>query len=105
MVVLFIQAILAAKSSSGYHLNGLFVGSEGTLGCFTELTLQVYGIPEFETAARAVFPSVKSAVDAVTSILQAGIPIARVELVDEAIHSNKSITIARQITRLNQHYF
>ncbi len=74
---------LAAKSSSGYHLNGLFVGSEGTLGCFTELTLQVYGIPEFESAARAVFPSVKNAVDAVTSILQAGIPIARVELVDE----------------------
>lgn len=74
---------LAAKSSSGYHLNGLFVGSEGTLGCFTELTLQVYGIPEFETAARAVFPTVKSAVDAVASILQAGIPIARVELVDE----------------------
>ncbi|MFJ8262401.1 FAD-binding oxidoreductase [Rummeliibacillus sp. NPDC094406] len=74
---------LAAKSSSGYHLNSLFVGSEGTLGCFTELTLKVYGIPEFETAARAVFPTVKSAVDAVTSILQAGIPIARVELVDE----------------------
>ncbi len=48
---------LAAKSSSGYHLNGLFVGSEGTLGCFTELTLKVYGIPEFEMAARAVFPT------------------------------------------------
>jgi len=74
---------LAAKSASGYHLNGLFVGSEGTLGCFTELTLKVYGIPEFTTAARAVFPTVKNAVEAVTSILQAGIPIARVELVDE----------------------
>lgn len=74
---------LAAKSSSGYHLNGLFVGSEGTLGCFTELTLKVYGIPEFTTAARAVFPTVQNAVEAVTSILQAGIPIARVELVDE----------------------
>lgn len=75
---------LAAKSASGFHLNGLFVGSEGTLGCFTELTLKVYGIPEFTTAARAVFPSVKKAVEAVTSILQAGIPIARVELVDES---------------------
>lgn len=74
---------LAAKSSSGYHLNGLFVGSEGTLGCFTELTLKVYGIPEFETAARAVFRTVENAIAAVTSILQVGIPIARVELVDE----------------------
>ncbi|MGH2317772.1 FAD-binding oxidoreductase [Planococcus sp. SE5232] len=73
----------AAKSSSGLHLNGLFVGSEGTLGCFTEMTLRVYGIPEFITAARASFPTVKDAVEAVVSILQAGIPIARVELVDE----------------------
>ncbi|ANU11925.1 2-hydroxy-acid oxidase [Planococcus antarcticus DSM 14505] len=73
----------AAKSSSGLHLNGLFVGSEGTLGCFTEMTLRVYGIPEFITAARASFATVKDAVEAVVSILQAGIPIARVELVDE----------------------
>ena len=75
---------LAAKSSSGYHLNGLFVGSEGTLGCFTELTLRVYGIPEHVVAARASFSTMKDAVEAVVSILQAGIPIARVELVDEA---------------------
>lgn len=74
---------MAAKSASGLHLNGLFVGSEGILGCFTELTLRVYGIPEFTTAARASFPSVHDAVEAVVSILQAGIPIARVELVDE----------------------
>ncbi|MGM0898554.1 MAG: FAD-binding oxidoreductase [Bacillota bacterium] len=73
----------AAKSSSGLHLNGLFVGSEGTLGCFTEMTLRVYGIPEFTTAARASFETVKDAVEAVVSISQAGIPIARVELVDE----------------------
>lgn len=73
----------AAKSSSGLHLNGLFTGSEGTLGCFTELTLKVYGIPEHVSAARASFPTVKDAVEAVVSILQAGIPIARVELVDE----------------------
>ncbi|WP_269409810.1 FAD-binding oxidoreductase [Lentibacillus daqui] len=73
---------LAAKSSSGYHLNGLFVGSEGTLGCFTELTLRVYGIPEYTMAARASFHSVDDAVEAVTAILQAGVPIARVELAD-----------------------
>ncbi|TWT09359.1 FAD-binding oxidoreductase [Planomicrobium sp. CPCC 101079] len=74
---------LAAKSSSGFHLNGLFTGSEGTLGCFTELTLRVYGIPEHVAAARASFPTIQDAVEAVVSILQAGIPIARVELVDE----------------------
>ncbi|MCI0765244.1 FAD-linked oxidase C-terminal domain-containing protein [Bacillus sp. TL12] len=74
---------LAAKSSSGYHLNGIFVGSEGTLGCFTELTLRVYGIPEHTMAARASFPTVNDAVEAVIDILQAGIPIARIELVDE----------------------
>lgn len=74
---------LAAKSSSGYHLNGLFVGSEGTLGCFTELTLRVYGIPEHVMAARASFPTLTHAVEAVVSILQSGVPIARVELVDE----------------------
>lgn len=75
---------LAAKSSSGYHLNGLFVGSEGTLGIFTELTLRVFGIPEYIMAARATFPDFPSAIQAVTSILQAGIPIARVEFVDDA---------------------
>lgn len=75
---------LAAKSASGYHLNGLFVGSEGTLGCFTELTLQVYGIPEHIVAARATFSDLTNAIESVTSILQAGIPIARVEFVDEA---------------------
>ncbi|GEN87521.1 FAD-linked oxidase C-terminal domain-containing protein [Oceanobacillus sojae] len=85
---------LAAKSSSGYHLNGLFIGSEGTLGCFTELTLQVYGIPEHIVAARATFPSLTNAIEAVTSILHAGIPIARVEFVDEA-----SVT---QINKFNE---
>jgi D-lactate dehydrogenase (cytochrome) len=74
---------LAQKSSSGYNLNSLFVGSEGTLGCITELTLRVYGIPEHIVAARASFPHIDDAVEAVVSILQAGIPIARVELVDE----------------------
>ncbi|AXF56709.1 FAD-binding oxidoreductase [Salicibibacter kimchii] len=74
---------LAAKSSSGYNLNSLFVGSEGTLGCFTELTIKVSGIPEHIVAGRAIFPSVDDGVEAVVSILQAGIQIARCELVDE----------------------
>lgn len=74
---------LAQKSSSGYHLNSLFVGSEGTLGCITELTLRIYGIPEHIVAARAAFQELDDAVEAVVSILQAGVPIARVELLDE----------------------
>lgn len=74
---------LAEKSSSGYHLNGLFVGSEGTLGSFTKLIVRLHGIPEQIVAARASFPTINDAVEAVVSILQAGIPVARVELVDE----------------------
>jgi len=74
---------LAKKSASGLHLNGLFVGSEGILGCITELTLQVHGIPEYIVSSRANFPNIKDATEAVISIMQAGIPIARVELVDE----------------------
>ncbi|MGN7479246.1 FAD-binding oxidoreductase [Solibacillus silvestris] len=74
---------LAAKSSSGYHLNGLMVGSEGTLGVITELTLRVYGIPEKIVAGRATFTTVQQAVDSVVALKQAGIPMARIELVDK----------------------
>ena len=82
---------MSAKSSSGYHLNGLMVGSEGTLGVITELTLKVYGIPESIMAARATFPDVQAAVDAVTTILTSGVPIARIELVDDrSIHQVNS---------------
>ncbi|MGO0059590.1 FAD-binding oxidoreductase [Brevibacillus fluminis] len=83
---------LAAKSSSGYHLTGMFVGSEGTLGAITELTLRVYGIPEHVMAARVTFGSVKDAVDTAYDILAANVPIARVELVD-----------AESIERMNRH--
>src|SRR5699024_7818710 len=76
---------LAAKSSSGYHLNGLFVGSEGTLGLFTELTLRVHGIPEHIVAARATFKTIDDAVQDVIMLMQGGIEVARVELVDEQI--------------------
>ncbi|MDQ0252926.1 D-lactate dehydrogenase (cytochrome) [Evansella vedderi] len=72
----------AKKSSSGYNLTELFVGSEGTLGIFTELTLQVYGIPEVITAARAVFPTTNEAIHAAQSLLTVGVPIARLEFVE-----------------------
>ncbi len=75
---------LSVKSSSGYHLTGLFVGSEGTLGVFTELTLKVYGIPEEIQPVRATFPTIEQAVNAAVSLLTAGIPMARMELVDDA---------------------
>src|SRR5699024_4065144 len=74
---------LAGKSDSGLHLNGLFVGSEGTLGCITELTLKVQGLPEHVLAARANFTDIKDATEAVIAIMQVGMSIARVELVDE----------------------
>ncbi|SDX86529.1 FAD-binding oxidoreductase [Salimicrobium album] len=75
---------LAQKSSSGYNLNDLYTGSEGTLGCISEITLKVYGIPEHITAARATFKEMTEAVDAVTSIVQTGVPVARMEIVDES---------------------
>ncbi|MCL6594098.1 MAG: FAD-binding protein, partial [Alicyclobacillus sp.] len=76
-------ASLAAKSSSGYHLTSLFVGSEGTLGVITELWLKVYGIPEKTVAARAQFADIQHCVNAVTAIMGAGIPVARLEFVSE----------------------
>lgn len=74
---------MAMKSSAGYNLTGLFVGSEGTLGVITELTLRVHGIPESTVAARASFEDVFSACNAAYAIIGSGIPIGRVELVDE----------------------
>ncbi|MBE3555394.1 MAG: FAD-binding protein [Thermicanus sp.] len=70
------------KSAAGYSLTGLFVGSEGTLGVFTELLLRVYGLPEAIVAARVSFPTVQEAVATANALMQAGIPIARVELLD-----------------------
>jgi D-lactate dehydrogenase (cytochrome) len=72
----------AKKSSSGYHLTGLFAGSEGTLGIITEITLRLHGIPEHTLAARCTFDTPKACAEAAKNILQSGIPVMRIELVD-----------------------
>ena len=74
----------ARKSSAGYDLTRLMVGSEGTLGITTEITLKLYGIPEVLAGGRVSFPSVKDATDAVIMTVQAGIPVARIEFLDTA---------------------
>ena len=73
----------ARKSAAGYDLTRLFVGSEGTLGVITELTLRLYGIPEAISSAVVSFPDMESVVNAVILTIQSGIPIARIELLDE----------------------
>src|SRR5690242_9576548 len=73
----------AKKSSAGYDLTRLIVGSEGTLGVITELTLRLSGIPEAIAAGVCPFPSVEACCEATILTIQSGIPIARVELMDE----------------------
>ena len=73
----------ARKSSTGYDLTRLFVGSEGTLGVITELTIRLSGIPEAIAGGICPFPSVQAAADAVILTIQTGIPIARIEILDE----------------------
>ncbi|MGH7640809.1 MAG: FAD-binding oxidoreductase [Candidatus Dormibacteria bacterium] len=75
----------ARKSAAGYDLTHLFVGSEGTLGIITELTLRVWGLPESVAAAVASLGSLGQAVQAVIEMIQLGIPLARIELLDEVM--------------------
>ena len=86
----------ARKSSAGYDLTRLIVGSEGTLGIITELTLRLYGIPDSISAAVCSFPDVESACNATIMAMQIGIPVARIELMDTetviAVNANSGLS-------------
>ena len=83
----------ARKSSAGYDLTRLFIGSEGTLGLITEITLRVQPTPESMTSAACAFGTLDGAVDAVIEVLAHAIPVARIELLDDA-----------QIDAVNRHF-
>ena len=93
----------APKSAAGYDLTALFVGSEGTLGLITELTLKLHGQPEAVMTAVAAFPSVKAAVDCVIATMQMGLTPARIEFLDEDTvaacnaYSNLALPLAPQL--------
>jgi D-lactate dehydrogenase (cytochrome) len=92
----------ARKSSAGYDLTRLLVGSEGTLGIMAELTVKLYPIPEAISAAVCTFPDIESAVQTVIQTIQLGVPVARIELLDalslKAINLFSKTTLAEAPT-------
>jgi D-lactate dehydrogenase (cytochrome) len=92
----------ARKSASGYDLTRLLVGSEGTLGIITELTLKLAGIPETILSAVCPFATIEGACDATIAAMQMGLPLARIELADEvqirACNAYSRLTLAEQPT-------
>jgi D-lactate dehydrogenase (cytochrome) len=90
----------AKKSSAGYDLTRLFIGSEGTLGVMTEITLKLYPLPEAVSAAICHFPSIDAAVRTTIQIIQMGVPIARCELLDanaiRAVNKHSKLSMREQ---------
>ncbi|MCQ4028548.1 FAD-binding oxidoreductase, partial [Klebsiella pneumoniae] len=74
----------ARKSAAGYDLTRLMIGAEGTLGIITEITLRLHGIPEAISSAVCSFETLKGAVDTVVQSIQIGVPVARIEILDDA---------------------
>lgn len=92
----------ARKSSAGYDLTRLFVGSEGTLGIITEIALRLHGVPEAISAAICAFPTTADAVNTVIQTIQMGVPVARMEFVDaasiHAVNAHSGYEMAEQPT-------
>ena len=90
----------AKKSSAGYDLTRLMVGSEGTLGVMTEITVKLYPLPEAVSAAICSFPNIEAAVRTTMTVIQMGVPIARVELIDattvRAVNQYAKLTLAEK---------
>jgi D-lactate dehydrogenase (cytochrome) len=90
----------AKKSSAGYDLTRLYVGSEGTLGVITEVTVKLYPVPEAISAAVCAFSSVDAAVQTTIQLIQLGVPVARVEILDKyavaAVNKHDQLTLREQ---------